>query len=527
MDTLKQKFSENIIKFKGLRKGVKIAIGISVVTIVVALIGFTTYFSSNKYQVLFNNLDAKDAQVITAKLKEEKIETKVQGNKILVPKDKVDELRLQLAPNISNGSHGYELMDEKNSFGMTDEEFKIEKVRMLQGELERTIKSFPQVQSSKVLITPSKDSVFIKEDKPAKASVYLQLKDGETLKDDQVRAIVSLVSASAENLPKKNIEVVDQNLKLLSRGLFEDADGSNGMGASSSSVTKQQDLEKNYNESLEKSVMKLLEPVVGEGKAKVIVNASLDFNSNQKTQTIIDPNKVIESQHTLKDIVNGSGDSSTVSESPVDNNMSNNIVDKDNKGKTQNVKEEQTTKYNSGKTEIKTISAPGEVKRLTASVVLDGTIDQNTQDAIKNLVANAIGFKQDRGDEITVAAMNFDNTAKTDAKKQFEKMKKDEENSKKVALYKEIGFGALGAIVILGIVIFLIKRRRQREDEQSIDMLINDNSIYSQESQKFEPINFEVKNEKTHVESEIKKYAEEKPEQVADVVKSWLSENER
>ena len=527
MDTLKENFNSITNKFKELRKGVKIAIGISLVTAIIALISLIAYFNSNKYQVLFNNLDPKDSQVITAKLKEEKIETRVQGNKILVPKDKVDELRLELAPNISNGSHGYELMDEKNSFGMTDEEFKIEKVRMLQGELERTIKSFPQVESSKVLITPSKDSVFIKEDKPAKASVYLQLKNGESLKDDQVRAIASLISASAENLPKKNVEVVDQNLKLLSRGLFEDADSSNGMSASSSSVTKQQDLEKSYNDTLEKSVMKLLEPVVGEGKAKVIVHASLDFNSNQKTQTIIDPNKVIESQHTLKDVVNGSGNSSTVSESPVDNNMSNNIVDKNNKGTTQNIKEEQTTKYNLGKTEIKTISAPGEVKRLTASVVLDGTLDQNTQDAIKNVVANAIGFKQDRGDEITIAAMNFDNTAKNDAKKEFEKMQKNQENSKKLAIYKEVGFGVLGAIVILGITIFLLKRRKQRENENSIDMIINDNSSYTQQSQKFEPINFEVKNEKTHVESEIKKYAEEKPEQVAEVIKSWLSENER
>lgn len=60
----------------------------------------------------------------------------------MVPKDSVDELRLELAPELSDGSKGYELMDTGNSFGMTDEEFKLKKLRMQQGELEKTIKVF-------------------------------------------------------------------------------------------------------------------------------------------------------------------------------------------------------------------------------------------------------------------------------------------------------------------------------------------------------------------------------------------------
>lgn len=77
---------------------------------------------------------------------------------------------------MTSGSKGYELMDSGSSFGMTDEEFKIKKVRMQQGELEKTIKSFPQVEEARVHITEAKDSVFVKDKEPGKAAVYLKLK---------------------------------------------------------------------------------------------------------------------------------------------------------------------------------------------------------------------------------------------------------------------------------------------------------------------------------------------------------------
>ena len=106
------------------------------------------YSSSNKYQVLFSDLDATDAQTVINTLNEKKVETQIDSstNTIRVPTDQVDKLRLQLSPSLTSGSKGYELMDSGSSFGMTDEEFKIKKVRMQQGELEKTIKSFPQVE---------------------------------------------------------------------------------------------------------------------------------------------------------------------------------------------------------------------------------------------------------------------------------------------------------------------------------------------------------------------------------------------
>ena len=162
-------------------------------------------------------------------------------------------------------------------------------------------------------------------------------------------------------------------------------------------------LEQKYEKTLEKSILDLLQPVLGK-KITTQVNVELDFDSKQETKTVIDPNKVIVSQQTLKEI-NGTGDGQAT-ESPVDNNMGNTIADKNTTSKSS--KEDQKTNYESGKTESKVISAPGEVKRLTATVFVDGDLDAKLQKAIENSVGTAIGFNLERGDAITIEGINFD-----------------------------------------------------------------------------------------------------------------------
>ena len=96
------------------------------------------------------------------------------------------------------------------------------KQRMLQGEIEKTIKSFPQIEDARVHITNGKESVFAQEAEPGSAAVSLTIKPGESLDITQVRSIISLVSASSFNVPKQNIEVVDQYMNLLSDGLYDE-----------------------------------------------------------------------------------------------------------------------------------------------------------------------------------------------------------------------------------------------------------------------------------------------------------------
>ncbi|GKX65486.1 flagellar basal-body MS-ring/collar protein FliF [Inconstantimicrobium mannanitabidum] len=526
MDKLKGIITKIREKVSGLKKSMKIALIIGIAAVLIGLISLIFISRSNKYAVLFSNLPAKDSQTIISKLTDQKVDYKVDGNTIYVAKDKASELKLKLSPELSGGSVGYELMDSQSSFGMTDEEFKIKKQRMLEGEIEKTIKSFSNVDSAIVHITPSQDSVFVKDSQPGKASVAIKIKAGATLSKDQVKSIVALVSASTENIPKENVQVVDDKMNLLSQNLYSE----NGENADSQTVEKQKTLESNYESGLEKNIKELLQPVLGNGKVTAKVTVDMDFDSTQKTVVTPDPNKVINSQKTIRE-TNGNGSGTTTnSSSTVDNNMSNTISTNGNGTST---KEENDTTYTVGNTEVKTITAPGEVKRITASVVVDGQMDAATTKAIQDLVQSAIGYKQDRGDQISVVGMAYNQAEKTQLQKEFDQIKLDEQNAAKTKMYMILG--GIGVVLLGGIIFFIIKLKKKRDLEEALeeeemekqhllDVTLNEKV---QPEEVFEPINFETKNQKNHVEEEIKKYATEKPEQVADIIKSWLVENER
>lgn len=518
MNKLKEIFNKLWERFKAFSKGIRIAIIATMAAVLIAIVSLVFYNSSTKYKVLFSNLDPNDSQLIMSQLTEKGVDMKIEGQTILVPKDSVDQLRLELAPNLSGGSTGYELLDKSSSFGMTDEEFNLKKLRAQQGELEKTIKSFPQVDTVRVHITPSKDSVFVEDKEPGKAAIYLKLKPGNTLNDGQVKSIVALVAASSNNIPEENIQVIDDNMNLLTK----DLENSGGSEVSSEVIGTQYDLKKKYEEDIQKSIVKLLEPVVGKDKVQSSVNVDLDFDSKQKTETIIDPNKVIISQKTIKES-NGLRGEET-SGSVVDNNMQNTIDENNNS--TNSSREEVNTNYETGKTEVQTISAPGEVKRLTASVFIDGNLDQNVQNAIEKAVSNAIGINSERGDSVSIVGMTFDPLTKEQNQNEIDEINKLLAKEQK---NKYIIYSVIGVIAIIILLFVLIARRKKatkdKEKENLLDVVIDDRDLAKEELAP--TIDFESINPKAQVENEIKQYATEKPEQVAEIIKSWLNENER
>lgn len=523
MEKLLEKVKELFEKFKSQSKKIKIAVIASVIAVIVAIVSAFVYSASNKYAVLFSNLDTTDAKTVVDYLTNQNIDNKIDStnNTIWVPKDQVDKLKLELAPDLKSGSTGYELMDEQSSFGTTDEEFKIKKKRMLQGEIEKTIKSLQAIDNVKVNITEPESSVFVKDKTQASAAVTIKLKEGASLSEEQVKAIVAVVSTSVENLPKENVTIVDQYSNLLTRDLNDEENGQ----ASSETISKQQKAEQDYEERLKKEIVALLEPIVGRGNVTASVKANLDFDSKQNTQTTIDPNKVIVSQETLKEMnKDGSSSDDTTSESPVDNNMSNEIVD--NNSNVVSSKEEQKTNYDSGKSETKTIEAQGKVERLTATVYINkADLTQEEKEEFQMGVANAIGINEARGDQITVSGMAFDTTNADQAQAALDEMNAEAAAKKRNMM---IAAGGVLAAIAIGIAVFFIikKKKKKEEEEQLLDTLIDD-TIIPKEPETFDPIEFDNENEKSHLENEIKKYATEKPEQVVEIIKAWLNENER
>lgn len=520
MKKLSEVFKKLWTKFKSFGKMIRIMIVVAAVTILIALVSLIVYSSSTKYSVLFSDLDPTDSNTIIAKLTEQKVEYKVEGDSILVPSDKKDELRLNLSSNLTSGSYGYELMDNSNSFGMTDEEFAIKKVRMVQGELEKSIKSLDAVESARVHITQAENSVFVKNKQEGKAAVILQLKTGKTISKDQVKSIVAMVSAATEDIPQENVQVIDSNMNLLSDGLnLESGDGT----VSSETIQQNKDLEEQNGQKYADAIVKLLEPVVGKNKVSANVNVDLDFDSKKTTTKTIDPNKVIVSQQTTKET--SKSDGGAVGGSTVDNNLSN-TIEEDNKNVVNN-KESQTTNYESGNSESTTISSPGEIKRMTASIFInDGALDEDTREQLEKAVASAIGIDTSRGDEITLLGMDFDTAEDEAAKAQVEAFNNEVAAAKRNKLIMWAVIGGLIVIAVITAIVLISKKRNEEEEEEEededklLDVVIDDPVQYK-------PIELNVESPQSKIENEIKNYAKEKPDQVADIVKSWLTENER
>lgn len=513
--SFKNKIKEQVAKARtkigSLKKGTKIALGIGIAAICLALVFTAISASKNKYAVLFSELDVQDAADISAELESRKIDTKVKGSTIYVPRTEVDKLRLELAPSLTGGSKGFALMDDSSSIGLTDEEFQIKKQRIIQGEIEKTIKSFPQVEDTRVHITFGESSVFEKEAVPGSAAVYLMLKPGTTLEKNQIKSVMALVSGSVTNIPEKNVQVIDNKMNLLSEGILDDeeVDENNQPVNGGISVDKNKASEQALNKQLEKSILEMLEPIFGTGKVKATVNADLSFDTAEKTEIKIDPDKVAIKETRSKN----SSKSATNNVQGVDANMNN----QGNKNGTNTEDSlDESFEYETGKIETHTIVAPGELKRLTASVAIDGKIAKGVQADVEDIVNNAIGMDGARGDTLSVVSMVFDPKGKAEAKQELEEIKK--EGFKANIIKAVIGVVAVIAVGAIGYLIY--KKRSEQEDMDYEDEVYSANS--GTVDKKDNPLLGD--DPELTLEEAVKMYAEEKPDQVTEIIKTWLNE---
>jgi len=512
---MRNKFSQ---VWSDLSRNKKIAYSILAVGIIIALASFIVAATQTKYDVLFSNLSSTDSGAMLTQLKTDKVSYKVSGNSILVPKSQIDSLRMQLASEVplTDGSQGFELFDT-SKMAPTDTETKIMYQRALSGEIERAIKSFPEVEGAKVNLVLPDSTAFVKETDPATASVVLKLKPGTTLTDDQVKAIVALLTGAVQNLPKENVSIISDKFKLLTEGLYD-----KDKATLTNSTDEQQALQAQVEKNLEDKINNVLDPVYKDG-VKVSVNAELNFDTLTRKSTSYAKTGAVVSSH---DVETWNGGTSTgLSTSPVDNAVQNTSPTNTKDGVI--VNKDSTKNYDVSQTVDDIVQAPGAIKKLTTSVVLDGNLDQATKTSVNNLVAQATGFSGARGDTISVEGLYFN----TDAKKAAQQALLDIANADKAAaakvLYTRIGLGVL-AIIIFIIIIVAIRRSSKKAGEipEGIDMTIGDNILPKQQEQ-FAPIEFEANSKKSNMEKQVKKYAAEKPEQVADIIKSWLTEDER
>ncbi len=410
--------------FKTLTAGKLISLTVLMVATVWGIVVLVNWSGQPEYMPLYTQLSAEDAGEVVGRLREQKIPYKLShnGGTIQIPRERIYEVRLDFASQgLPRGSGvGFEVFDNAN-LGMTDFVQNINYQRALQGELSRTINGLAEVESSRVHIVIPPRSLFVEEEEPATASVTLKMHLGRWLNNEQIQGIVHLLSSSVPRLKPENVTLVDQNGKLLA-GLKDEP-------VASKISSDQLEFQERKERLIEKSVMSMLEPVVGKDKAIVRVSAELDFMRQEKTEEKFLPeNQVVRSEQ-LSNEVSSQGKTGPSGVPGMATNVSKNAAKgvqvSGNQGFS---KQDNTRNYEIGKVTSRQIMPVGQLKRLSVAVVVDGKyetvikgkgkkqteeikyIPRTAEEMVKleNLVKRAVSFDSNRGDMVEVANIPFD-----------------------------------------------------------------------------------------------------------------------
>lgn len=391
----------------------KVALLVAACLVAGAVVFALTWARTPDYGLLFGNLDQEDMQAIVSKLKEKKQDYKVSGSSIMVPQDKVYELRMELAGEgiPKGGVVGLELFD-KNSIGMTDFLQKVNYKRALQGELVRTIRQLSEVEDCRVNLVIPEKTLFEDTREHSRASVVLKLKPGAVLGQEQARAIVHLISGSVDDLAPEDVTLLDTRGKLLSRPKDDDP----AAMLSNSQLEYKRAVEKD----LESRLQSMLETVLGQGKAVVRVTADVDFTKQEESDEKYDPTTVLRSQQ--KDAEKEMGGSQVAYGVP---GASSNLPGRGQPAAARqpgpnSERQSEVSNYEVSMSKTHTIRPIGVVKSLSAAVLVDGTYKTlnkktvytaRTQDEMTKLdgiVKGALGFNAQRGDKVDIVNMPFD-----------------------------------------------------------------------------------------------------------------------
>jgi flagellar M-ring protein FliF len=548
--------SRSLVQFAKTPNGRNVLMMVGLAAVAAVAAGMWMWSQKPEYRVLFSNFSDRDGGAIVASLQQMNVPYQFAegGGAILVPADKVHDARLKLASQglPKGGNVGFELM-ENQKLGVSQFLEQVNFQRALEGELAKSIQSVAAIQAARVHLALPKNSVFVREQQKPTASVLLNLHPGRSLDPQQVSAIVHLVASSVPDLPVKNVTVVDQSGNLLS----EQSKSPGAKGLDATQLKYVQELQ----QSIVRRIESIITPIAGENNVRAEATADVDFSTSEQAAEMYKPNQgqnpaAVRSQHS-SEAQNGGNTASGVpgaltnqppapATAPLTQPTNGAPGAATPSG---NMQRDSTVNYEVDKT-VRYVQQPmGGIKRLTVAVVVNHkrVIDQAGKatyrpltDAekteITNLVKEAMGFNQERGDSVNVV-----NTPFADLQKEIEPAVPLWKQPEMWELGKEAGRYLLIALVLMflyfRVVKPLLKSLNKKEDElealEAPELDANGNLIVNESgdadgavvtlSDAAEPMGPAVGKYQLSLD-QAKKLAIDNPRVVANIIKEWVSE---
>jgi flagellar M-ring protein FliF len=406
-----------------LSLGQKISIAAVALLTFAGLYGFSRWRYESDFRPLYTSMAPEDAAGVVQKLRETGVEYRLleNGGAVLVPSAKLAESRLTLAAAglPKTGRIGFELFD-KSTFGATDFVEHINYKRALEGELERSVMSLAEVEQARIHLTLPKESVFLEQQQPAKASVMLKLRPGAEVSQPNVLAITNLVASAVEGLAPEGVSVVDMNGNLLSRPRRSTpADGSQ---ITSETLEVRQQIE----HDLISKIHTTLEPLLGPDRFRAGASVECDLSSGEQQEETFDPTRsVMASSQKSEDVTErasaGAGIPGTASNLPRGNSNG-----ASGGGTTGTSRRTENVTFQTSRVIRHTRTPQGVIKRMSIAVLLDQTVrwegegaakhkvfeppKPETIQSLKGLIAAATGLNTERGDQLIIESLPFEST---------------------------------------------------------------------------------------------------------------------
>ncbi|MCV2489491.1 flagellar basal-body MS-ring/collar protein FliF [Geodermatophilus sp. YIM 151500] len=515
--------------FSAVSLGQKVVIGLLLVGLLVGGFAFFRWVTAPTQAPLFSNLASADAAAIVDELNAAGVAYELAdgGQTIMVAKDQVYDLRLSMSgKGLPAGSDtGYALLDEQ---GITTSEFQqqVSYQRALEGELSKTLESLAGVRSAVVHVALPKDEVFATDQTEPTASVLLDLTAGTELSGEQIQAVTNLVSSSIQDMDPDQVTVADATGQVLSAA---------GSGVTAAAGDARSQVERDYETRLRENAQQILDRLVGPGRAVVSVRADVDLDERETTSETYnyDGGTPPISESTTTESY--AGDGAVVGGVLGPENTADAVGNAGGGGESTYDKESTTANNAVGKTVETVQGAPGGLNRLTVSVVMDATAaGALNQGQVRDLVGNAVGLDEARGDDITVAAMPFDTTAADQAAADMEAAREAEASAAMWSMIRQGGIAAGIALVVL--LVWLRSRRRGEVEEEYEPLELTDDMLAELDRLRVSSSREEVSSvdaqqreleaaERQRVRGEISAMVADRPDEVAAMLRGWLSEN--
>lgn len=388
----------------GLPAQRQIIVAAATLGVFLAVLGLGRIASSPNMALLYAGLDPVAAGDVIQALEQRGIRYRVQGDGIFVPARERDETRMHLAARSlpANGAAGYELLDSLSGFGTTSQMFDAAYLRAREGELARTIAASPGIRAARVHIAQASTSPFRRETAP-RAAVTVTSATG-SVSARQAQAIRFLIASAVPGLDVDAVSVIDAESGLVA-GMESDAP----------------DAVQDRATALRRNAERLLEAHLGPGRAVVEVSIDLVTDSETIVERRIDPETRVAISTEAEERTRSANDSGAQSVTVASNLPEGDAGAGDGRSESRETETRERTNFEVSESQREIHRAPGAIRRQTVAVLVDGhhtpgadgalewrARSSEELEALRLLVASAVGHDEARGDVITVQSLRFE-----------------------------------------------------------------------------------------------------------------------